>query len=98
VLTVLKSPAVDSPETLQVLTDGLVAMLGNSAAAELLLFYCAGRRKHLGLEKATAELQAFAQRTQAAGIAGALSLGEIGGSTLHGYPLFHNATLVAATW
>jgi hypothetical protein len=98
VLTLLKSPEVDSPETLQVLTDGLSAMHGDTAAAELLLFYCAGRQKHLGLEKATAELQAFEQHTQAAHVAGALSLGEIGGSTLHGYPLFHNATLVAAHW
>ena len=44
------------------------------------------------------ELKAFETRTQAAQVAGALSLGEIGGSTLHGYPLFHNATLVAARW
>ncbi len=98
VLTLLKSPSVDSLETLQVLVDGLAAMNGDSAGAELLLFYCAGRRMHLGLEKASVELHAFGQRTKAAGIAGALSLGEIGGSTLHGYPLFHNATLVAARW
>ena len=53
---------------------------------------------HLGLERACLELKAFETRTQAAQVAGALSLGEIGGSTLHGYPLFHNATLVAARW
>ena len=58
----------------------------------------AGRRLHLGLEKATAELQEFEACTRVARVAGALSLGEIGGSTLHGYPLFHNATLVAAHW
>jgi len=98
VLTLLKSPAVDSTETLQVLTDGLAAMRSDSDAEDLLLFYCAGRQKHLGVDKATAELQAFEQRTQPAQVAGALSLGEIGGSTLHGYPLFHNATLVAAHW
>jgi hypothetical protein len=98
VLTLLKSPTVDSQETLQVLTTGLAAMNGDSAASEILLFYCAGRRMHLGLNKATAELHEFEQCTQAAQIAGALSLGEIGGSTLHGYPLFHNATLVAARW
>ena len=98
VLTLLKSPSVDSTETLQVLIDGLATMNGDSTAAELLLFYCAGRRMHLGVEKASVELQQFGQQTRAAGIAGALSLGEIGGSTLHGYPLFHNATLVAAHW
>ena len=98
VLTLLKSPTVDSHETLQVLTAGLATMNGDSAASELLLFYCAGRRLHLGLEKATGELQKFEQLTQAGQVAGALSLGEIGGSTLHGYPLFHNATLVSARW
>ena len=97
-LTLLKSPSVDSTETLQVLTAGLEAMDGPSAGSELLLFYCAGRRMHLGQQEASVELQAFGQRTQAAQVAGALSLGEIGGSTLHGYPLFHNATLVAAHW
>lgn len=98
VLTLLKSPTVDSHETLAVLHDGLRALNGDCAGAEMLLFYCAGRRLHLGLERASLELQAFETRTQAAQVAGALSLGEIGGSTLHGYPLFHNATLVAARW
>jgi len=98
VLTLLKSPAVDSSETLQVLTAGLTAMNGNCAASDLLLFYCAGRRMHLGLPAATGELLEFQRRTQAGQVAGALSLGEIGGSTLRGYPLFHNATLVAALW
>jgi hypothetical protein len=98
VLTLLQSPTVDSHETLNVLTDGLRAMDGDGALPDLLLFYCAGRRMHLGLEKATAELHEFDARTHATRIAGALSLGEIGGSTLHGYPLFHNAALLAARW
>ncbi len=98
VLTLLERPSVDSRETLRVLTEGLNAMNGDSTNTELLLFYCAGRRMHLGVEVATQELQEFNTRTAAAQIAGALSLGEIGGSTLHGYPLFHNATLVAARW
>lgn len=97
VLTLLERPEVDTHETLRVLMSGLDAM-GGDAAADLLLFYCAGRRMHLGLEKATEELQEFTRRMAGAPIAGALSLGEIGGSTLHGYPLFHNATLVAARW
>ncbi|MBU0620790.1 MAG: FIST C-terminal domain-containing protein [Gammaproteobacteria bacterium] len=98
VLTLLKAPTVHTEETLQNLSEGLKKLNGDSAGSELLLFYCAGRRLHLGLEKATAELGAFATMTHAAQIAGALSLGEIGGSTLHGYPLFHNATLVASRW
>ncbi len=98
VLTLLERPSVDSRETLRVLNAGLNAMNGSSTDAELLLFYCAGRRMHLGEETATQELQEFNRCTGAAQVAGALSLGEIGGSTLHGYPLFHNATLVAARW
>jgi len=98
VLTLLQCPEVDSQETLRVLTEGLQAINGRTAGDELLLFYCAGRRLHLGLEAASSELVEFGRRTGAAQVAGALSLGEIGGSTLHGYPLFHNATLVAARW
>jgi len=98
VLTLLESPAVDSEETLRVLTAGLTALNGGTAGDSLLLLYCAGRRMHMGLDAATLELQKFAASTQASQVAGALSLGEIGGSTLHGYPLFHNATLVATRW
>ncbi len=97
VLTLLERPEVDTHETLRVLMNGLQAMDGDTGG-DLLLFYCAGRRMHLGLELATAELQEFCARTQPSPVAGALSLGEIGSSTLHGYPLFHNATLVAARW
>jgi hypothetical protein len=104
VLTLLQSPTVNSTETLQVLCSGLQALNGVSGVsgvdhdADLLLFYCAGRRMHLGLDAASAELQALGARLPGSRIAGALSLGEIGGSTVHGYPLFHNATLVAAHW
>jgi hypothetical protein len=98
VLTLLQSPVVDSHETLRVLIDGLTRMNGDTAGTDLLLLYCAGRRLHLGLAQASSEIAAFENRSGAAQVAGALSLGEIGGSTLHGYPLFHNATLVAARW
>jgi len=97
-LTLLESPAVDSNETIRVLTDGLDTLNGGPGGAELLLFYCAGRRMHLGNDAATVELMDFSQRTGAQRIAGALSLGEIGGSTVHGYPLFHNAALAASLW
>ena len=46
----------------------------------------------------TAELHQFAEITRATPISGALSLGEIGSSLQWGYPLFHNATLVATRW
>lgn len=97
-LTVLKAPAVDLAHTTEILMDGLAVLGGSTVGQELLLFYCAGRRLHLGIEAAESELRLFAQRTQAMQIAGALSLGEIGSSTQWGYPLFHNATLVASYW
>jgi hypothetical protein len=97
-LALLQSPAVDTQETLQVLTSGLRTLNANTGGGALLLFYCAGRRMHLGVEAATRELAALGERLHGAPMAGALSLGEIGGSTLHGYPLFHNAALLAAYW
>jgi len=98
VLTLLKAPTVHTVETLHKLTAGLQTLNGDITDSELLLFYCAGRRLHLGVEMATSELEAFAGLTGAVQVAGALSLGEIGGSTVQGYPLFHNATLVASRW
>jgi hypothetical protein len=98
VLTLLKAPTVRTVETLHRLNEGLKTLNGDITDSELLLFYCAGRRLHLGIEIASTELEAFASLTHAARVAGALSLGEIGGSTVQGYPLFHNATLVAARW
>lgn len=95
VLTLLERPIVDSDETLNALHEGLTNLNGDNAGAELLLFYCAGRRLHIGMEAACQELERFKSITQAKQVAGALSLGEIGSSTLHGYPLFQNATLVA---
>lgn len=97
-LTLLEAPSVDTQETLRVLLDGMTALNGPPAGTELLLFYCAGRRLHLGIEKATTELREFSACTKAAQVSGAVSLGEIGSSTLRGYPLFQNATLVVSSW
>jgi hypothetical protein len=98
VLVLLEAPRVDSTQTLDALVKGLAGLNGGSQGENVMLFYCAGRRLHLGLDTATLEVSEFTRRTEAAQVAGALSLGEIGGSTLWGYPLFHNATLVAALW
>lgn len=98
VLALLEAPKVDSVQTLEALIKGLAGLNGGSVDEDVMLFYCAGRRLHMGVEAATTEVEEFARRTGAAQVAGALSLGEIGGSTLWGYPLFHNATLVAALW
>lgn len=97
-LTLLEAPPVDSSTTLTTLEQGLSELRNNPIAQELLLFYCAGRKQHMGDTAAFKELQGFSQITRATVIAGALALGEIGESTLGGYPLFQNATLVAADW
>ena len=98
VLTLLDAPTVDSVHTLQSLLKEFSTLNGPLAGIDLLLFYCAGRRMHLGNDAACNELRELAHRSQAAQIAGALSLGEIGSSTQWGYPLFHNAALVATRW
>jgi hypothetical protein len=97
-LALLRAPAVDSVHTLDTVAHGLTELNGSLDGREILLFYCAGRRLHLGIEAAEGELQGLQQRTTAGKIAGALSLGECGSTTQWGYPLFHNATLVASLW
>lgn len=97
-LSLLRAPAVDSRHTLETVVNGLVELNGALDGRDLLLFYCAGRRLHLGIEAASDELRRLAESSGAGRIAGALSLGEIGSSTQWGYPLFHNATLVASLW
>lgn len=79
------------------LAGKLAAQGGLAAGGDLLLFYCAGRRMHVGAG-VDAELADVARATNAAQVVGALSLGEIGGAHTDGYPLFHNATLVGAPW
>lgn len=96
-LTLLQAPEVDSTRTVETLVKGLDALNGPMAGRDLLTFYCAGRRLHLG-EKSVDELKALESRTGVARMAGALSLGEIGSVTEWGYPLFHNATLVCSAW
>jgi hypothetical protein len=97
-LALLRAPAVDSGHTLDTVINGLTELNGPLDGRNMLLFYCAGRRLHLGLEAAAGELKGLQQQSAAGQIAGALSLGEIGSTTQWGYPLFHNATLVASIW
>jgi hypothetical protein len=97
-LTLLRAPEVDSVHTLNTLVQGLTELNGPLDGQEMLLFYCAGRRLHLGIEAAEGEVQGLQQRTAAGKLSGALSLGECGSATEWGYPLFHNATLVASLW
>ncbi|HEX8989359.1 MAG TPA: FIST C-terminal domain-containing protein [Rhodocyclaceae bacterium] len=76
---------------------GDLARLETGAGNDLLLFYCAGRRLHIG-SGLGAELAAVVRETGARQVTGALSLGEIGSARSDGYPLFHNATLVGVPW
>ncbi len=96
-LTLLKAPEVDSVQTVEKLTTGLRTLFGTTAGIDLLSFYCAGRRMHLG-DRALNELRELQAHTGAAAIAGALSLGEIGHSMQWGYPFFHNGALVCCRW
>ena len=59
-----------------------------------LLFYCAGRRIHLGAATEF-ELKRLEQSFSPGCMVGALSLGEIGSVKQSRYPLFHNAAIVA---
>lgn len=97
-LALLAAPHVDSPRTVETLVKGLGELDGPTKGKEVLLFYCAGRRLHLGVPAAEAELRELGHRSEAARVAGALSLGEIGSSTGWAYPLFHNATVLGAVW
>lgn len=75
-----------------------LARLDHAApGGDLLLFYCAGRRLHVGAG-VSEELSAVSRETGARQVAGALSLGEIGSGRVDGYPLFHNAALVGVPW
>ncbi len=96
-LTLLAAPSVDSSKTVEALVAGLAAE-GPLTGSEVALFYCAGRRLHLGVPAAESEVRDLKARTGAAQIAGVLSLGEIGAAREWDYPLFHNATLLACRW
>jgi len=96
VMTLLKLADLDSGTTVETLYNGLHAIYPVTQGRDLLLFFCASRRLHLEEEGAVRELSNYMSQTKARRVAGALSLGEIGSSTREGgYPLFHNAALVA---
>lgn len=88
-LNVARAVVPGSPDTVA----RLAADRKESQLASGIHFYCAGRRLHLGAA-ADQELAQLAAAIQPQQLAGALSLGEIGTSP-GGYPLFHNATIIA---
>ncbi|MFO7594341.1 MAG: FIST N-terminal domain-containing protein [Pseudomonadota bacterium] len=92
ILTLLDAPKPDSEDALMKLVEKLPTYKNQQGS---LLFYCAGRRLHFGIEAAEAELMQLRRHIDGRHLFGALSLGEIGSSQRGGYPLFHNACLVA---
>ncbi len=96
-LTLVRAPAVDSQDTVDKLSRNLREQFGAGAGHDLLTFYCAGRRLHLGAA-ARPELEQLRRRSGSARVIGALSLGEIGSLGEGNYPMFHNATLVCRPW
>ncbi len=68
----------------------------NDSQMKGLLFYCAGRRMHLGVDKAVKELAVINGPDDT--VIGALSLGEIGMAGESSCPQFHNAALVYSPW
>ncbi len=89
ILTLLEAPRAESVHTTELLSKHFPKPTGDTPP---LTFYCAGRRLHLGLEAAQAELSSLSAQLNSR-LYGALSLGEIGSSRRGGYPLFHNAAL-----
>ncbi|MCF7982808.1 MAG: FIST C-terminal domain-containing protein [Thiohalocapsa sp.] len=94
ILTLLEAPAEDSTAAAGALAERLGGGMAH-AAATLLTFYWAGRRLHLGAGAAAREVRGLSERLGARPLLGALSLGEIGSSHRGGYPLYHNAAIVA---
>ena len=96
-LVLLQAPAAGGNGCIGQLAMNLQSAHGSLIGRQLLSFYCAGRRLHLG-DAARTELAQLAEQTGAAALGGALSLGEIGNTVRWGYPMFHNATLVCTPW
>lgn len=96
-LMLLHAPAAQANSCIQLLADKLRQENGSLAGMSLLTFYCAGRRMHFGHD-AEQELSRLQQLTRSTGMAGALSLGEIGSTSRWGYPMFHNATVICRPW
>lgn len=96
-LVLLRAPQAQDGQCVASVALALAGASGAAPDGDLLAFYCAGRRMHLG-EAATGELAQLARGSGASLMAGALSLGEIGSTHAWGYPMFHNAALVCTPW
>lgn len=96
-LVLLQAPAAGGNGCIGRLAMNMQSAHGSLVGRQLLAFYCAGRRMHLG-DAAGDELRQLEEETGASSLGGALSLGEIGNTARWGYPMFHNATLVCTPW
>lgn len=96
-LVLLRAPDADASGCAPALAAAVADVNGDVAQRNLVAFYCAGRRMHLG-EAAQGELGELARLSGARAVAGALTLGEIGSTEQWGYPAFHNAALVCTVW
>lgn len=96
-LVLLQAPAAQANNCVELLADKLHQENGPLTGVPLLTFYCAGRRMHFG-SAAAQEIARLQQLTGSTGMAGALSLGEIGSTSRWGYPMFHNAAVICRPW
>jgi hypothetical protein len=91
-LRLVRAPALQESTCIESVADALDASAEKPLNHLLLTFYCAGRRMHFGAD-AGEEIAQLERRT-GAGIAGALSLGEIDSLGDRALPRFHNAAVV----
>jgi len=89
IMTLLISPDEASHHTVNSLKNRL-----EESSEDLMFFYCAGRKMHLGENKALSEIAMLADSRKNKVLFGALTLGEIGSLRNGGIPVFHNATII----
>ena len=93
-MSIVRAPEPGRTDTAQ----DVAAHVARQKPPAVTVFYCAGRLMHQGEEAATAELAHLRDALTPLPLFGALSLGEIANYQGHGYPRFHNATIVALPW
>lgn len=91
-LRLIKAPDLADSRCVAAIAADLKSRPGATGDA-LVVFYCAGRRLHLGAA-ATMELNQLREAAAVSQLVGALSLGEISSLKDFGIPVFHNAALV----
>ena len=96
-LVVLRAADIDDSTCVTRLAERLAFDEGSLIGRDLLLFYCAGRRRH-HMQHAREEIARLQRATGAAQVGGALSTGEIGSLRRNGYPTLQNECLVGLPW